>query len=122
MARILIVDDESAIRMLLSMAFINAGYEVSTAQDGPEAIQLFANECFDVVLTDVMMPKMNGHELVQWIVERHPATRTVLMSGFDLGCQNCARANHCIMLQKPFRPNDALAAVASVLDQERRCA
>ena len=67
--RILIVDDEGAIRTLLSLAFTQSGYEVRTAADGAEAVNLCQSEGFDVVLSDVVMPRMNGHDLVRWIVE-----------------------------------------------------
>ena len=67
MPRILIVDDEASIRALLTTAFGVAGYEVRTAPDGPEAMALCETERFDAVLSDVVMPKMNGHELARWI-------------------------------------------------------
>jgi DNA-binding NtrC family response regulator len=60
---------------------------------------------------------MNGHELVQWLMKRRPATRTVLMSGFDdIQCQGCGFApTPCSLLAKPFNPNDAVALVDGIL-------
>src|ERR1039457_5966156 len=88
MPRILIVDDEAAIRSLLAIAFEKAGYEVRTAPDGPEAVTLCAAESFDAVLSDVVMPRMNGHDLARCILARHPRPRRVLMPGFVFGCQD----------------------------------
>ena len=71
MPRILIVDDEIGIRSLLAAAFAEAGYDVLTAADGAEAMALCASsELFDVVLSDVIMPLVNGHDLIRWIMNR----------------------------------------------------
>ncbi len=115
MAKVLIVDDEAPIRALLSVAFLQAGFEVSTAQDGSDAIDLFGTERFDAVLSDVMMPRTNGHELARWVARRFPLVPTVLMSGFDMGCEDCPLAGHCSRLAKPFRPKDAVSLIATLL-------
>jgi DNA-binding NtrC family response regulator len=115
MPKILIVDDEKAIRTLLLLAFTQSGYEVRTAADGREAMGLCLSEQFDVVLSDVVMPRMSGHDLVRWIGQQNPATLTVLMSGFDAGCENCEMAMRCQLLPKPFKPMDAVAAVGRIL-------
>jgi two-component system cell cycle response regulator CpdR len=122
MPRILIVDDEKAIRTLLSLAFTQAGFEVRTAGDGPEAMKLCLSEEFDVVLSDVVMPRMNGHDLVQWIGRRSPATQTMLMSGFDLSCEDCELAPRCKLLAKPFKPLEAVGAVERILAEKLRAA
>jgi DNA-binding NtrC family response regulator len=117
MPRILIVDDERAILALLSMAFTSAGYDVRTAPDGDEAMRLCAGESFDVVLSDVVMPSMNGHQLIRAIAERYPATRAVLMSGYDVGCEGCPLARQCQVLSKPFRTNEVVAAVNQMMQR-----
>jgi DNA-binding NtrC family response regulator len=115
--RILIVDDEQGIRKLLAMVFTRAGYEVCTAADGAEAMGFCESGEFDALLSDVRMPGMNGHELVRWVVTRHPQTSTILMSGFDdIECQQCGIAPRpCSLLPKPFQPTDAVALVDRVL-------
>jgi CheY-like chemotaxis protein len=117
MPRILIVDDEHAIRSLLTKALARAGYEVHTAADGAQAIELCAtSKRFDVLLSDVTMPAMNGHELVRSILQRHPTMRCVLMTGFDdTDCQDCPFASKCQVLRKPFLPKDAVSLIAQVL-------
>jgi two-component system cell cycle response regulator CpdR len=115
MPRILIVDDESAIRALLAAVFRQAGYEVYTAANGREAVAKCAADQFDAVLSDIVMPEMDGHDLSRWVAVNHPETRTVLMSGFDAGCQGCPHAPSCVILRKPFRPGEALAAVGHAL-------
>lgn len=113
--RILIVDDEAPIRSLLATAFEKAGYDVRTAPGGMEAVALFAAEPFDAVISDVVMPGMNGHDLARWIADQHPGTRLVLMSGFDHSAQAGSCAPSCEFLPKPFRLGEALSLVGSAL-------
>ncbi len=115
MPRILIVDDEPPIRNLLSVAFQTAGYEVQTACNGVEALAMCRTATFDVVLSDVIMPQMDGHELARSIAVEQPSVQTVLMSGFDLICQNCPINRRCPMLSKPFRPAEAVSFVERLL-------
>jgi DNA-binding NtrC family response regulator len=116
MARILVVDDEKSIRTLLSIALTRAGHEVRTAADAREAMVLCAAESFDALLTDVLMPQVNGHELVRWVTARHPAIRCVLMSAYDdTDCRECPFRSGCRMLPKPFNLNDAISLVERIL-------
>ena len=108
-------NDEGAIRTVLSTAFEMAGYEVRTAPDGPEAMELCAAEPFDAVLSDVRMPRMNGRDLARWVAARCPRTRLVLMSGFDLDHEDYALAARCRLLPKPFRPAAAVSVVREAL-------
>jgi two-component system, cell cycle response regulator CpdR len=117
MPRILIVDDEGAILSLLAATFSTAGYEVRTASDGPDAMRLCESEQFDAMLSDVVMPRMNGHDLARWVAGQFPRTQTVLMSGFDSGCEECPLAGRCRWLSKPFRPSEAVALIDKALSE-----
>jgi CheY-like chemotaxis protein len=88
MPQILIVDDEVAIRSLLLRCFTRSGYEVTLARDALEAMAICRTQAFDVLLSDVDMPGMNGHELVRWLATNHPKTRAVLMSAPNTECEN----------------------------------
>ena len=116
--RILNVDDEQGIRKLLSMAFTRAGYQVRVAASGPEAAAICASERFDVLLSDVRMPGMNGHELVRLLVTRDCGMRVVLMSGYDdIQCQDCGLTPEpCTLLPKPFSPMAAVSLVDRMLE------
>jgi len=70
-ARILIVDDEPVILQVLSNHLGSAGYEVALATNGPEALRLVDERAFDLVVLDVMMPKMSGYEVCRTLRERH---------------------------------------------------
>jgi two-component system cell cycle response regulator CpdR len=120
--RILIVDDESGIRKLLSSAFGRAGYDVRTASNGVEAARLCESETFDVLLSDVRMPGMNGYELVERVTKLRPQTRSILMSGFDDVRPNGSvyAAPPCSSMAKPFNPRNAVALVDSILADTKR--
>lgn len=77
---ILVVDDEGIIRDLCSKAL--KGYNVVEAADGEEALRLFESSRFDVILTDVMMPKMDGIELLKRLKEQEPTLVVIIMTGF----------------------------------------
>jgi two-component system, cell cycle response regulator CpdR len=114
-SRILVVDDEEPIRKFLFVILERAGYAVRTAASGHEAIDLCEKESFDLMLSDVMMPQMNGHELAQWVAAHHPAMRTALMSGFDATCEGCAYSPRCRLIAKPFVPKQIVSFVHEVL-------
>ena len=117
MPHILIVDDERSLRSMLALNFARAGYEVTMAGDAFEAISLCASKVFDAMLSDVDMPKMNGHELVGWIAGNHPKIRCVLMSALNNECEECPFASRCILLRKPFLPKEAVALITQILSE-----
>jgi len=114
-SKILIVDDEALIRSLLSHTFEQAGYVVKTAESGRDAIELCDHEDFDFVLSDVVMPEINGHQLVQWIATHRPATHFALMSGYMGTDDGCANSPRCELIPKPFRPRQVLQFVEMAL-------
>ncbi|MCD4734105.1 response regulator, partial [bacterium] len=81
--RILVADDEEGIRELLSEYLRAEGFIVDTAADGEEAVgKATAAEPYDVVISDIMMPRKTGYEVYSEIIESCPNTRVVLMTGF----------------------------------------
>lgn len=82
--RILIVEDHTPTRMAMSRMVRQAGAEVTTARDGEEALGYLLTQYFDVLLTDLRMPRMDGFELLQHcqtLPERHRPRRVVAISG-----------------------------------------
>lgn len=114
--RILIVDDEYGIRKLLAAAFSKAGYDVRTAAQVSEAIEVMRAEPIDAVLSDVVMNSLSGHDLMRWIAAHRPEVICVLMTAYDeVGCDGCPFANGCTLIRKPFQPKEAVAAVEQAL-------
>ncbi len=81
-AHILVVDDEGAIRYSISKTLQRIGYQVSAAASGEEALEMLADQAFDVVLTDIRMPGLTGVELLARIKEKAPDAIVILMTGY----------------------------------------
>ena len=116
--KILAVDDEGHILHVVSMKLRNAGYEVITAMDGEEALQLCLSEHPDLVVTDFQMPVMTGLELCMRVREEGNTQMPIIMltaRGFDLEPDEMVRAGISSVLAKPFSPRELLAKVESLL-------
>jgi len=80
--KILLVDDNKFIRDSFSERLKNNKYEVSSAEDGEEAIEKIASDDFDVVITDIRMPKVNGIEVLKFTKKNKPKIKVIVMSIF----------------------------------------
>jgi CheY-like chemotaxis protein len=127
---VLVVDDEVHILHVVSLKLRNAGYEVVTAENGQEALELALARRPDMVITDFQMPLMSGLELCQRFKEE-PSTNTlpVLMltaRGFSLSAEDLDKTNIAGVLSKPFSPREVLARVQDLIggqvDQEKELA
>ena len=81
MTRVLVVDDEKSIRMTLKEFLDEANYDVETAEDADVASQLLENEAFDVVVSDIILPRMSGVQLLQKIRQAAPDVQVIMMTG-----------------------------------------
>lgn len=119
--KILVADDEAHILHVVSMKLANAGYEVVTAMDGEEALELCLAELPDLVITDYQMPYMTGLELCQRLRENDKTKVTpVLMltaRGFDIESHEMVQAGIKGVLSKPFSPRDMLTKVEELIGQ-----
>ena len=119
--RILIADDEVHIRKILSLAFTKAGYEVVSCQDGKEAIAAIEKGAIDLVITDLMMPEVNGYEVIERL-KRDKGTRdipaivlTALGQNDDL--LKAKEAGADLVITKPFSPKKIVEMVEAMLKQ-----
>jgi DNA-binding NtrC family response regulator len=80
-ASILVVEDDSTIRALICQALRNEGYQTVEASDGAQALKLLCVGRFDLVITDFVMPKLNGLKLVEELHSVHPRIPIILMTG-----------------------------------------
>jgi two-component system cell cycle response regulator len=80
--KILVVDDESAIRELLSSALSSKGHKCDTAADGAEALEKFNATPFDAVVADIVMPRVDGLQLTRELIGREPDLPVMLVTGF----------------------------------------
>ncbi|HET9040118.1 MAG TPA: ATP-binding protein [Gemmatimonadales bacterium] len=117
---ILVVEDESAVRRMAARALSAQGYAVLEAENGAEALELLgrAKGPIDLVLTDVVMPMVNGRELGERLAVERPGLRILFMSGYtddDIVRRGLLRPGSPF-LQKPFMPADLSRKVREVLD------
>ena len=83
--RLLVVDDEKDIRELTSALLADDGYEILTAEDGLQALELLSQFHPDLVITDLQMPRMSGFELVKIMHQRFPELPVIIISGAFAG-------------------------------------
>jgi two-component system, cell cycle sensor histidine kinase and response regulator CckA len=122
-AHVLVADDEPAVRRFASRVLLSAGFAVHEAADGREALSLITDgpADIDVVVSDVVMPELNGVELMQRLAITHPHIPVLLMSAYtpeDL--QGRGIDPPCGMLPKPFAANDLVNLVHHCLGRSFR--
>jgi CheY-like chemotaxis protein len=119
MARILIADDDAATRELARRALESEGHAVTAAQDGSDALERFeaASGAFDLLVSDVEMPGLDGIALVGRLRAIAPELRVVLMSGFagSVGRAEEIGAPEPRMISKPFTLDQLRSAVKAAL-------
>ena len=121
MAHILIVDDESNIRLMLRLALQKDGHTIATAADGPDALEQWGNgDVFDLTLLDHRMPQMEGIEVLRTMKARRKTARVIMVTAFgtvDLALE-AQRAGAANFLRKPFTTEALRAAVATALSED----
>ncbi|MBV8653085.1 MAG: response regulator [Alphaproteobacteria bacterium] len=111
---ILVVEDEEDIRAIIVNVLTRPGCEVLEAADGAEALRLMEDAAVDLLVTDVVMPDMNGFELAREARQLHPGIILIYMSGFYTEAQRRSGPLG-LMLTKPFRPSLLLDEVTKAL-------
>lgn len=116
-ARVLVVDDEIPVLELLKSMLEVLGFDVEAVPDGYEGLEKFRRERFDVVITDFIMPRMNGCVLAERVKALSPDTPVVMVTGFtreDI-CAMTSRGLFESVLLKPFSMNDLDRTLRSIL-------
>ncbi len=119
--QLLVVDDNEAIQKLLSKALSFMGYDVTLAGNGLEACTLFLTGSYDLVMTDIQMPLMNGWELSRFIKERSSNTPVIVMTGFYDGEQCEKLSMNCVdaIILKSFKLEEIEKAIQRLLNCRR---
>jgi CheY-like chemotaxis protein len=117
--KILVADDESHILHVVSLKLRNAGFEVLTASDGQEALELAQAQRPDLLITDYHMPQLSGLELCQKLKQDSATARipTIMLTarGYQLDPKDTQGSGILRMISKPFSPRHLLEAVNEVL-------
>jgi two-component system, cell cycle response regulator CpdR len=109
---VLVVDDEPTLLDTVALALRRSGYEVLAAANGTEALQIATTEHFGLLVTDLVMPDIDGVSLAQQLQQMHPGLPVLFITGYaggDLIERLPADAN---VLRKPFRALDLVTSVA----------
>ncbi|MEP7222029.1 MAG: response regulator [Novosphingobium sp.] len=115
MIRILLAEDEDAMRTYLARALENAGYSVVAVDRGTAALPLLESERFDLLLSDIVMPEMDGIELAQRCAEVSPETKVMFITGFAAVTLRANRETpQARVLSKPFHLKDLVMEVERV--------
>ncbi|MGE8140405.1 cell cycle two-component system response regulator CpdR [Novosphingobium sp. NPDC080210] len=119
MIRILLAEDEAAMRTYLTRALENAGYEVVAVDRGTAALPLLTEQTFDLLLSDIVMPEMDGIELAQHCAEVSPSTKVMFITGFAAVSLKASReAPQAKILSKPFHLKDLVLEVERIFGQQ----
>ncbi|MCC7384187.1 MAG: response regulator [Deltaproteobacteria bacterium] len=116
-ARILVIDDDHAVRETLTEILRSSDYQVTAAANGPDGLALFRQEAFDLVFTDLGMPGMNGWEVAADIKAQSPGTAVGVITGWDTRVDRSRLADLGVdlIVSKPFRFQQVLEVVSRVL-------
>ncbi len=118
MIRILLAEDEEAMRTYLARALTNAGYDVVAVDRGTAALPLLNEQRFDLLLSDIVMPEMDGIELAQRCAEVSPETKVMFITGFAAVTLKASRdAPQAKVLSKPFHLKDLVLEVQRIFGE-----
>ena len=129
MAKILIVDDDEAVRVTIRLVLERAGHQVIAAGDGRRGLDQLASGDFDLLFLDLFMPRMDGFETMRLVRQQHPSVQIIVISGSPVPSDPSTDPDFLTMatklgavrsLQKPFRPEALLQTVAACLEAAKR--
>ena len=117
MQRILLAEDDSSMRAFLERALVKAGYDVTSFENGADALERLKEEPFTLLLTDIVMPRMDGIELARRASELDPELKIMFITGFAaVTLNNESRPpKDARILSKPFHLKDLVHEVGKLL-------
>jgi two-component system, cell cycle sensor histidine kinase and response regulator CckA len=120
---ILLVEDESMVREITGQVLSHAGYSVLESSNAKEALQIASSHegPIDLLLTDIVMPEMNGADLAQRMLKRQPDLVTIFMSGYaEHDVVKKAKLSSAVHIQKPFTIDSLLSRISEALNDSAR--
>ena len=119
MIRILLAEDDESMRLYLARSLERVGYDVTSVDRGTDAVPLLEAERFDLLLTDIVMPEMDGIELAQRAAEIAPDVRVMFITGFAAVALKAGRRTpEAKVLSKPFHLKDLVLEVDRMFQSE----
>jgi CheY-like chemotaxis protein len=117
MVKILIVEDDTITRRNISALLSDEGYEVDQAGDGVQALEILAGRPFDLVLSDIVMPRMDGLKLLEQLQFMAPQMPVMIMTSYVSDSLSSVPAGAAEFIRKPFVLDDLLFKVQRALDK-----
>jgi CheY-like chemotaxis protein len=120
-ARILVAEDDPAVRQFVSRALVQRGHSVDAVNDGLEALDALADNDYDLLISDIVMPGLDGIGLALKVMKDHPRVAIMLMTGYAHERQRAHNIEVLsqFVLPKPFTLEQITAAVVKVLGERR---
>ncbi len=119
MIRILLAEDDTSMREFLQRSLIRVGYEVDAVECGTKAIPLLESSRYDLLLTDIVMPEMDGIELAQKASSIDAGIKVMFITGFAaVALQSGRTTPEAKLLSKPFHLKDLVAEVDRMFQSE----
>lgn len=120
MAKVLVIEDDELARESVTLMLEENGYEVAMADDGDVGLEMFEKEEFDAVVTDLIMPQVNGMDVLMQIKQHKPGTRVLVISGggrlTPLSYLDVAqKLGADDVLTKPFTANDLITSMKMIM-------
>ncbi|HEX7767745.1 MAG TPA: sigma-54 dependent transcriptional regulator [Nitrospira sp.] len=121
MEKILVVDDEQSLREVLSIMLKRAGYAVTSVSDGEEAIEQLQKEIFDLVITDLRMPNVDGMEVLRAVKSASPETVVLIITAFATAdsAVEAMKQGAYDYLTKPFQVDEVQLIIRNALEKRR---
>ena len=118
---LLLVDDEPALRSVVAERLREEGFEVTEAESGERAIDLLSEFAFDVVISDLRLPGVNGHRVIEEALQRYPGIVAIVVSGYGTvkDAVEALKQGAADFVNKPFQFDELLHAVRTALEQRR---
>ncbi len=121
MLKILLAEDDESMRVYLARALERVGYDVVAVDRGTAAVPLLESDRFDLLLTDIVMPEMDGIELAQHAAKTAPDMRVMFITGFAaVALKAGSKAPDAKVLSKPFHLKDLIAEIDRMFQTEDR--
>ena len=119
MARILLAEDEPSVREFVQRALVHQGHQVTTVNDGGEALEALEDERFDLLLTDIVMPRVDGGALALKASKEYPHMRIVLMTGYAAERDRAHNLDALVheVVSKPFTLSDICDTIDAALTE-----
>ena len=119
-AKLLLVDDDVSIRKILLRLLADDGYEVESAPNGEQALEMISNQAFDLVLLDLNMPEMDGWETFEQLAEKHPLLPVMIITARSNQIASARAAGVSALLEKPLDCRRLLDEIPRLLAEPRQ--